>query len=599
MSDLNLAVIGNCSYGALVNQRGRIVWACFPHFDGDPMFCSLLDDQQGREDEGAGFWDVTLEGFASHEQAYQPQSAILSTILRDVHGGSLEIVDFAPRFRQYNRFFRPTTLVRIVRPLSGAPRIRIRLRPRTEYGAHAPEITSGSNHIRYVGDQFTLRLTTDAPVRFIREETAFVLEHPLAMILGPDETLTTSASEAAREFRERTEEYWSSFVRALSIPFEWQEPVIRAAITLKLCSYDDSGAILAAMTTSIPEAPNSGRNWDYRHCWLRDSYFVVHALNRLGTTETLEHYLSYITNLAVATPDGYLRPVYGINPERSLAEHQVTSLAGYRGMGPVRIGNQAWEQVQNDGYGSVVLSAMQVFYDLRLHRQGSERLFEQLEKLGMQAAQRYNQPDAGMWEFRGRQQVHTFSSVMCWAACDRLARIALRLGRTSRATFWRATADVMHAEIIERAWSPSLNRFVATFDNDGDGADASLLLLNELGFLAADDPRFASTVDGLAETLSNGGKLLYRYTEDEFGRPETAFLVCTFWYINALAALGRIEQARDLFEEMLQLRNPVGLFSEDIDPRTGELWGNFPQTYSMVGLINSAMRLSKDWSEAF
>ncbi|MBE0592712.1 MAG: glycoside hydrolase family 15 protein, partial [Gemmatimonadales bacterium] len=577
MSDLNLAVIGNCSYGALVNQRGRIVWACFPHFDGDPMFCSLLDDQQGREDEGAGFWDVTLEGFASHEQAYQPQSAILSTILRDVHGGSLEIVDFAPRFRQYNRFFRPTTLVRIVRPLSGAPRIRIRLRPRTEYGAHAPEITSGSNHIRYVGDQFTLRLTTDAPVRFIREETAFVLEHPLAMILGPDETLTTSASEAAREFRERTEEYWSSFVRALSIPFEWQEPVIRAAITLKLCSYDDSGAILAAMTTSIPEAPNSGRNWDYRHCWLRDSYFVVHALNRLGTTETLEHYLSYITNLAVATPDGYLRPVYGINPERSLAEHQVTSLAGYRGMGPVRIGNQAWEQVQNDGYGSVVLSAMQVFYDLRLHRQGSERLFEQLEKLGMQAAQRYNQPDAGMWEFRGRQQVHTFSSVMCWAACDRLARIALRLGRTSRATFWRATADVMHAEIIERAWSPSLNRFVATFDNDGDGADASLLLLNELGFLAADDPRFASTVDGLAETLSNGGKLLYRYTEDEFGRPETAFLVCTFWYINALAALGRIEQARDLFEEMLQLRNPVGLFSEDIDPRTGELWGNFPQ----------------------
>jgi GH15 family glucan-1,4-alpha-glucosidase len=597
VSDLNLAVVGNCGYGALIDQRVRVVWACFPHFDGDPMFCSLLDDQREGEGEGAGFWDVALEGFASHEQAYHPQSAILRTVLRDVHGGSLEIVDFAPRFRQYNRFFRPTTLVRIVRPVAGAPRIRIRVRPRTGYGARAPEITSGSNHIRYVGDQHTLRLTTDAPVRFIREETAFVLEHPIAMILGPDETVTASVSETAREFRERTEEYWAGFVRALSIPFEWQEPVIRAAITLKLCSDDDSGAILAAMTTSIPEAPNSGRNWDYRHCWLRDSYFVVHALNRLGTTETLEHYLSYITNLAVSTPDGYLRPVYGINPERNLAEHQVASLSGYRGMGPVRVGNQAWEQVQNDGYGSVVLSAMQVFYDLRLHRQGSERLFEQLEKLGMQAAQRYNQPDAGLWEFRGRQQVHTFSSVMCWAACDRLAKIALRLGRTSRATFWRATADVMHAEIVARAWSPSLNRFVAAFD--GDGADASLLLLNELGFLAADDPRFAGTVDALAEILSNGGKLLYRYTEDEFGRPETAFIVCTFWYVNALAALGRVEQARALFEDLLQMRNPVGLFSEDIDPRTGELWGNFPQTYSMVGLINSAMRLSRDWSEAF
>jgi len=397
--------------------------------------------------------------------------------------------------------------------------------------------------------------------------------------------------------RERTEEYWTDFVRSLSIPFEWQEPVIRAAITLKLCSYDDSGAIIAAMTTSIPEAPNSGRNWDYRHCWLRDSYFVVHALNRLGTTETLEHYLSYITNLAVATPDGYLRPVYGINPERGLAEHRVASLAGYRGMGPVRVGNQAWEQVQNDGYGSVVLSAMQVFYDLRLYRQGAERLFEQLEKLGMQAAQRFNQPDAGLWEFRARQQVHTFSSVMCWAACDRLARIALRLGRTSRATFWRATADVMHAEIVERAWNPALNRFAAAFDHDG--ADASLLLLQDLGFLTADDPRFASTVDSLAATLSCGGNLLYRYTEDDLGRPATAFTVCTFWHINALAALGRVEQARELFEEMLARRNHVGLFSEDIDPQTGELWGNFPQTYSMVGLINSAMRLSKDWSEAF
>jgi len=597
VSDLNLAVVGNCAYGALIDLRGRVVWACFPHFDGDPMFCALLDDHDGSGDGGSGFWDVALEGHAGHEQAYEPQSAILRTELHDVHGGSLEIVDFAPRFRQYNRFFRPTTLVRLVRPLAGAPRIRVRLRPRTGYGARRPEITSGSNHIRYVGDQLTLRLTTDAPLRYLLEEAAFVLERPIAMILGPDETLTASVSETAREMRERTEEYWTEFVRSLSIPFEWQEPVIRAAITLKLCSYDDSGAIIAAMTTSIPEAPNSGRNWDYRHCWLRDSYFVVHALNRLGTTETLEHYLSYITNLAVATPDGYLRPVYGINPERSLAEHRVASLAGYRGMGPIRVGNQAWEQVQNDGYGSVVLSAMQVFYDLRLYRQGAERLFEQLEKLGMQAAQRFNQPDAGLWEFRARQQVHTFSSVMCWAACDRLARIALRLGRTSRATFWRATADVMHAEIVERAWNPKLNRFAAAFDHDG--ADASLFLLQELGFLSADDPRFASTVDSLAATLSSDGNLLYRYTEDEFGRPETAFIVCTFWYINALASLGRVAQARELFEEMLARRNHVGLFSEDIDPRTGDLWGNFPQTYSMVGLINSAMRLSKDWSEAF
>lgn len=597
MTDLDLAVIGNCSYGALIDQRGKVVWACFPHFDGDPMFCSLLDDQSGEQSDGSGFWDIALEDLVAHEQTYVTDTAILRTVLRDAHGSALEIVDFAPRFRQYGRFYRPTTLVRWVRPLEGAPRIRVRLRPRTAYGARRPEVTSGSNHIRFVGDRFTLRLTTDAPVRFVREETAFVLEHPMAMVLGPDESLTASVSETAREFLERTEEYWNEFSRYLSIPFEWQEEVIRAAITLKLCSYDDSGAIIAAMTTSIPEAPNSGRNWDYRFCWLRDSYFVVHALNRLGVTGTLEGYLSYITNLAVAAPDGYLRPVYGINPEARLEEQQLASLAGYRGMGPVRVGNQAAEQVQNDAYGSVVLSATQVFFDRRLYRKGAERLFEQLERLGMQAVTRYNQPDAGLWEFRGRQQVHTFSSVMCWAACDRLAKIAARLGRNDRTVFWRATADTMHAEITRRAWNPSLGRFAASLE--GDGADASLLLLHELGFLSADDPRFAATVDGLAAKLSNGGRLIFRYTEDDFGRPETAFTVCTFWYIDALAALGRTDEARELFEEMLRLRNRAGLYSEDIDPRTGELWGNFPQTYSMVGLINSAMRLSRSWSTAF
>jgi GH15 family glucan-1,4-alpha-glucosidase len=595
MADLHLGVIGNCSYGALVDPRGRIVWTCFPHFDGDPVFCSLLD-QRADDAEARGFWDVTLDRFAASEQAYEPNTAILRTVLRDVDGSALEIVDFAPRFRQFGRFFRPTTMVRMLRPLAGAPRIRVRVRPRFDYGARAPEVTSGSNHIRYIGDNLTLRLTTDAAVRFILEETAFVLERPVAMLLGPDETLTRSVADVAREFLERTEEYWHEFTRYLSIPFEWQEQVIRAAITLKCCSYDDSGAIIAAMTTSIPEAPHTSRNWDYRFCWLRDSYFVVHALNRLGVTGTLDRYLSYITNLAVAAPDGYLRPVYGINPESSLEERHLESLTGYRGMGPVRVGNQAWEQVQNDGYGSVVLSAMQVFFDRRLRERDLGFLFTQLEKLGAQAAQRYNQPDAGLWEFRGRQEVHTFSSVMCWAACDRLARIAQQLERPERAAFWRETADTIHAEIAERAWNPTLGRFAASFG--GEGADASLLLLAELGFVKPDDPRFAQTVDRLAETLSNGGKLLYRYTEDDFGRPETAFTVCTFWYVDALAAMGRTEQARELFESLLALRNPLGLFSEDLDPKTGELWGNFPQTYSMVGLINSAMRLSKRWEDA-
>jgi GH15 family glucan-1,4-alpha-glucosidase len=382
----------------------------------------------------------------------------------------------------------------------------------------------------------------------------------------------------------------------LSIPFEWQEAVIRAAITLKLCSFEESGAVIAAMTTSIPEAPHSGRNWDYRYCWLRDAYFVVHALNRLGVTDTLERYLHYITNLAVSAEDGYLQPVYGIELQARLEERVVPALGGYRGMGPVRVGNQAYMQVQNDGYGSAILAVTQAFFDRRLSRPGTLELFRRLEKLGEQAARRFDQPDAGPWELREQQQIHTYSSVICWAACDRLAKIASRLGLAERAKHWRGRADEMRSVILHRTWNDRLKRFVSTFE--GEGIDASLLLLHELGFVDADDTRFRSTVVELEKVLRNGNRL-FRYTEDDYGHPETAFTICTFWYVDALDAVGRRAEARDLFEDLLERRNHLGLLSEDIHPQTGELWGNFPQTYSMVGLINSAMRLSDPWETAF
>jgi GH15 family glucan-1,4-alpha-glucosidase len=440
-----------------------------------------------------------------------------------------------------------------------------------------------------------MRLTTNVPLSYVLRETPFLLHDPVTLLLGPDESLTKSITDTGRDMFERTRDYWREFVRFLHLPFEWQDAVIRAAITLKLCSFEDTGAIVAAVTTSIPEAPNSSRNWDYRYCWLRDAYFVVHALNRLGTTETLERYLAYLSNLAAGAPDGYLQPVYGIHLEQALPEREAPGLRGYHGMGPVRIGNQAYEQVQNDGYGSAILAVAQVFFDERLQG-ASVELFERLEKLGVQAHARFDQPDAGLWEFRDRPQVHTFSSVMCWAACDRLARIARRLNIADRARHWQSIADEMHATITARAWSPKLGRFAAVWDNEG--TDASLLLLNHVGFLERTDPRFEQTVDGVASEL-RAGNLLYRYREDEFGHAETAFLVCTFWYIEALAALGRRDEARELFEHVLTLRNPAGLYAEDVHPETGELWGNFPQTYSMVGLINSAMRLSRSWEDAF
>lgn len=594
MASLDLALIGNGTIGALVDPAGEISWACFPRFDGDPVFCSLLNARQYPED--CGFFAVELVDCVRNEQEYVPNTPILITRLYDRSGGSIAITDFAPRFHQFGRLFCPIVLARRIARTAGAPRIRVRLRPAYNYGRCRASVTYGSNHIRYVGEDFALRLTTDASVTAVLEENAFLLDDTVTLFLGPDETVQGAVGEVAGRWLQDTTHYWREWVRSLAIPFEWQEAVIRSAITLKLNVFEDTGAIVAALTTSIPEAPGSGRNWDYRYCWLRDAYFVVNALNRLGVTHTMERYLGYILNIIAADEDDRLLPVYTVTGHPVRAEREVGSLPGYRGLGPVRVGNQAHEQVQHDVYGSAILAATHVFYDRRLVRQGDASLFRRLEPLGERAAAVFDQPDAGLWEIRGKARVHTSSSVMCWAGCDRLSQIAAHLGLADRAAYWRDRAAQMHEIISRRAWSAELGTFVATFD--GDTLDASLLRLNELGFVGDADPRFAATVRAIGRELKTGD-FVFRYVEaDDFGTPQNAFLVCTFWYINALAAIGERHEARALFERMLACRNRHGLLAEHVDPRTREQWGNFVQTYSMVGLISSAIRLSIRWDQA-
>jgi len=593
MSNLDLAVIGNCNVAALLDARARIVWGCFPRFDGDPAFCALL---AGTDEPKAGFYEVELTDCRRAEQRYLPNTAIVETLLHDGNGGSVRILDFSPRLEQYGRAFRPMMLVRTITPLHGSPRVCIRLRPLGSYGSVEPTQTWGSNHIRYVLPEVTLRLTTDASITSVLEERFFVLDETLTLVLGPDETLPDAPGHLGRQFYDQTLHYWEGWTRGLSIPFDWQEAVIRAAITLKLCTFEDTGAVVAALTTSIPEAPGSGRNWDYRYCWVRDAYFVVHALNHLGATKTMEQFLHYVVNIASGAAEGKLQPVYGISGRARLTETTVASLPGYRGMGPVRVGNDAFAQTQHDVYGSIVLAATQYFFDQRLTRRGDLASFHRLERLGERAAQLYDQPDAGLWEYRGRQRVHTFSSVMCWAACDRLARVAQYLGVDDRAEYWRTTADRIHAEVSKRGWNERLGAFTESFGRDE--LDASLLLLRHLGFLRADDPRFASTVKAIEGALVRGRHTFRYAAADDFGMPETAFNICNFWYIDALVDLGRVEEARERFEHMLSCRNACGLLSEDVHPETHELWGNFPQTYSMVGIIKVAARLSRSWEDA-
>ena len=592
---LDLGVIGNAAAAALIDRDARLVWMCAPRMDGDPVFCRLLGGDNVPPAEVRGDWTFAIEKHADSSQSYLRNTAILETILWDESGNALRITDFAPRFKSEGRLFRPLTVVRIVEPVKGTPRMSILMRPRWDYGAHTPETTRGSNHIRFVlGDQ-VLRLTTNAPVEFVQRATPFLVDRPYAFIFGPDERLSAHPLDTARTFFQETRDYWIDWARSLHLPADWQDVVIRSAITLKLCSYEETGGIVAALTTSIPEYGATGRTWDYRFCWLRDSFFTVKALNALGTTRTMEDYLSYVSNIAAASPDGYLQPLFGIGLERHVDEEVARSLGGYRGYGPVRRGNAAYSQVQNDGYGSVILSVIQYFFDERLPGMGEESLFRRLEPLGDQAFARWNVPDAGLWEFRTRNSVHTHSSLMCWAACDRLARIAHKLGLADREAFWRERADTIREGILTRAWNEKLGSFVSSFE--GADLDASLLLIPEIGLLPAEDPRFLSTLAAIEKHLRFGNHL-YRYrTPDDFGEPETAFTACTFWLIDALARVGRTDDAREIFEDVLSHRNHLGLLSEGIHVDSGELWGNYPQTYSMVGLINSAMRLSRRWED--
>jgi GH15 family glucan-1,4-alpha-glucosidase len=588
---LNLGVVGNCQIAALIDERARVVWACLPRPDADPVFSALLFKEGG--DSARGVFAVDLVDFARGEQRYLRNSAVLETVLHDSHGGSVRVLDFCPRFRSRGRMHRPMMLIRTIEPGAGRPLVRLRLRPTSHHGKVSESGAPASHHLRFSAEGVNYRVTTDSSLSVVQEERPIVLEKPLTFIVGPDETIEEAPAALASRFLAATLDYWQNWVRTLAIPAEWQSEVIRAAITLKLCTYEDTGAVLAALTTSIPEVAGSGRNWDYRFCWLRDSYFVIQALNRLGATQTMEAYLHFIDHIIARSSVGDLQPLYGISGNPDAPEQVATAFDGYQGMGPVRIGNQAASQTQHDVYGSVILATAHLFFDERLVRSGDQILLANLYKLGARAAAVYELPCSGPWELRGQQRPHTFSGAISWAGCDRLARIASHVGDAEAAGRWRVTAEKMRARILTRAWNNKRKAFTGSFG--GDVLDASVLLLPELGMLSATHPQFLSTLDLIGKELADGVHLFRYREEDDFGAPKNAFTICGFWYVNALAAAGRIDEARERFTRLLEFRNPLGMLSEDIDPATGASWGNFPQTYSMVGIINSALRLSRPW----
>ena len=589
MTSLDLALIGNGTVGALIDGEARVAWCCFPRFDGDPVFCSLLNGES-RPDQ-PGTFSIELMGVARRDQRYLQDTAILVTRLYDAKGGGVEITDFCPRFEDGGEMIAPAMLVRQVRPISGKPSIVVRVKPAAQYGCLERDHAIGANHIGYSGEH-ALRLTTDAPAEAIIDATPFHVRQTITLMFGNTEAIGSEVTSIGTRFLERTTAHWQNWARALTVPDAWRDAVTRAAITLQLNVYEETGAIIASVTTSIPEAPNTRRTWDYRFCWPRDACFVVNALGALGEIRTTERYLAFLLSVAAAGKDSRLVPMYTIDGSPIPGEREAECLAGYRGMGPVHVGNKAVEQQQNDIYGEAVLTAEPLFLNSPAKWVGDEALLARLEQFGRHAVRLAEVPDAGLWELRGEQRVHTFSSIMCWVACDRLSKYAERLELADRAKYWRSRASEIRETVLRRSWSRKLNALTATME--GESLDASLLLIPRLGFLPADDPRFVGTVAAIEQTLKHGD-FVYRYIErDDFGLPENAFLVCTFWYIEALAAMGgkRRDEALALFEKVLSARNRHGLLAEDLDPRTLEQWGNFPQTYCMAGIIDCAVALS-------
>lgn len=584
LSDLGL--IGNCQFAAHVRRDGAIVWCCLPRFDSDPVFGTLLDEQ-----EGGGFRIGPADGTAG-KQRYLPNTNVLETRF-ETSDGAFRVLDFAPRFIQYGRSFRPTKLVRIVEPLSGTPRIRVLCDPILGWSKQRPHREQGSHHVAFRGFESELRLTTDAPLTYLNDEP-FALTGRKHFILSWGAPVEEPIEPLCERFLQETLRYWQQWVKHCDVPPVYQEEVIRSALALKLHCFEDTGAIVAALTTSIPEAPGSGRTWDYRYCWLRDAYYTLGAFRLLGHFEEREQFLQYLINIASSAPDLNLAPLYRIDGKTDLAERILEDWPGFRGEKPVRVGNGAALHTQNDVFGEMVLALTPLFLDARFREQVTPTVLDLVTRLARRAISVAGQPDAGIWEFRTESRPQTFSALMCWAAADRMAHIA-KAHRPSEAEEFSSAASRIREEVFAKAVDPARGCLVG--DYGGKEVDAALLQAITLRMLAVEDRRTEVTVDAIRHDLEEGGWLKRYRADDGFGVPKVAFTLCTFWLVEALARMGRETEARAVMERLWEVRSPLGLLSEDVEPSTGQMWGNFPQAYSHVGLIHAAFAASPRWSE--
>jgi alpha,alpha-trehalase len=588
MNNLNYGVIGNCRSAALISDKGSIDWCCLPDFDSSSVFAKLLDQQKG------GSFSFEVDDTYTVTQEYMRRTNILCTTFRSKKG-VFEIIDFMPRYKiSDNDYFTPAEIYRYIRYISGAPAFKIIFNPRLNYARDTVLHKEQENHVR----TYSAEWPTDCIYLYSSLKLSDVLSS-CTIELTRDEFILLSYNQKLieididRVYLEymRTKVYWLNWVNRTKKYEHYNEEISRSLLVLKIMSYDPTGAVLAALTTSVPETIGEVRNWDYRFCWLRDASMSIDTLLKMGHYNAAQRFLGFTKGILKSKHDTF-QIMYGIRGERELTEIDLPHLTGYENSKPVRIGNAAFNQRQNDVFGYM----LNVIYQYYTYFPGTldeiEDIWEIVRNIIRTVSTHWEKPDKGIWEIRKDENHFVFSKIMSWVAVDRAAKIAGLLNKTYYSDKWRSIANDIKDAVLQNGWKEDLQTFTQTYDNSY--LDASLLLMAEYGFLPYEDEKYQKTVMAIKNKLFHNG-LMYRYTHpDDFGKPVSSFVICTFWLIQALFKIGMREEAKNIFESLLTYGNHVGLFSEDIDFSTKRLLGNFPQAYSHLALIDTATLFSQE-----
>lgn len=588
MEHLNYGAVGNCRTAALISDKGSIDWFCFPDFDSPSVFGKLLDEKKG------GNMSFIVGNDYRISQRYLEHTNILSTLFEATEG-AFEVIDFMPRYKLLDYdYYLPPELYRLIRLKRGTPRFRVNYNPALNYARGEVGHKTGPEYVKTyakANERDTIYLYSGIPYDVIFNQQEVLLQRDEFLLVSYNQKLIPIDMNRVNLEFQRTRLYWMNWTNRSKKYTAFNEQIERSMLVLKLMSYQRSGAVLAALTTSLPESIGEVRNWDYRFCWLRDASMSIETLVKVGHRGAAERFIAFITGILYSKYDRF-QIMYGIRGERVLTEYDLPHLAGYKNSKPVRVGNDAYHQMQNDSFGYL----MDVIYQYYLYFPGTldeiEDMFEVVKNIVRTVMEDWRKPDKGIWEIRGDEKHFVLSKVMCWVALDRAEKIAVMLQKGGYADKWRCEAELIKTDVLMQGWKEEIQSFSQTYCNTE--LDSSLLLMEVYGFIDATDLRYKQTVDAIYRKLMYKG-LMFRYNNvDDFGIPSSAFTICTFWMVRALYVTGRQAEALNLFETLLSYSNHLGLFSEDLDFDTKSQLGNFPQAYSHLALINTAMLFGEE-----